>query len=76
MTTKQIRTACDVIKDVKRVTYHTPKGLTNDELVDLVDDLTGYCNELHDMAVRMESRLIEYNEFVKQLQKDTVKILE
>ena len=63
------RTACDVMKEANR-RYSRPTMLLRDEVDDLADELYYLLQEMHEMAERMDAKLIEYHDFVTGLLKD------
>ena len=69
------RTACDIMKEANR-RYSRPTMLSRDEVDDLADDLYYLLQEMHEMAERMDTKLIEYNDFVKVILKDGSIIIE
>lgn len=68
------RTACDVWADAKQK-FSNPNRLTRDEVDELADNLYELLSEMHDMAEAMESRLIQYYDFVSTLKKDAEYLL-
>ena len=69
------RTACDVMKEATK-RYSRPSTLTKGEVDDLTEDLYCLLQEMHEMAERMDTKLIEYNDFVKVILKDGSIIIE
>lgn len=62
--TKQ--TACDLLKEAKRIWY-TPSKCEREQLESIAEDLYTIVFDLHEMIESMENRLIEYESFCSEL---------